>query len=639
MLPEGTQIGRYRLKKCIGTGGMGYVYQAEDTEIKRTIAIKIIIQNPQARNILREVEAGGKFDHHHILSIHDFGKANLNGSDIIYIVMPLCKMSFADWLNQHYKGQPMPLKLIDHFLRQAASALLFAHTNNVIHRDVKPQNFLIREVNLINFSTDTPLPDLVLTDFGIAKFATATHQTVGFHQGTPPYMAPELWIPDEIPDKQLTMLDEYALAVMTYQLLTGRLPFQNGNLGIQHLKEPVKPPSTYNTNISKNIDEVILRALSKRAEDRYPSIEDFATAFHQAVGKEEKGEDIHILFNISESEALHGTKTLLTLPKNLNFSKDKKPISLEIPPNTSNGSQISLKGLGRPSQHGGQNGALVVTITTRPNTDKEQMISQQIQTLLDNLQNNPNSGEIDKRLRILSRQHSLVDKRLTNLRSLSRVTIGLFSALLAILITGSILVPIGYSNLENQISSLENHINLANGLSNLESGTPALDDPLLDNSGSNWDGGSCADTFQPTIGIFSTCTAQNTSFSNFIYQIHMVITQGDCGGISFRSTGDTFQYYLFQVCEDGSYALLLFPGNANDKVLTSGTNSAISTGLNQPNTIAVIADYQSFTLQVNNVEIGNASDATYSTGKIGVFDHTITSSTKVAYTDAKVWVL
>src|SRR5712691_8120201 len=193
---EGLQIGSYRLLRLIGNGGMGDVYLATDMRVNRQIAIKVIqvrgisYSNTDPNNDIvhlfqREMKAIARLDHPHILPFFDCGEINVHGLHIIYMVTPYRREgSLLNWLNQHLS---LPLSLQDtaHFLHQAADALQYAHDQNIIHRDVKPSNFLIRENK-----EDPHSPDLLLADFGLAKISTMTSTVSRPDHGTPVYMAP-----------------------------------------------------------------------------------------------------------------------------------------------------------------------------------------------------------------------------------------------------------------------------------------------------------------------------------------------------------------------------------------------------------------------------------------------------------------
>src|SRR6266581_2335063 len=199
---DGLQLGHYQLQRLIGSGGMGEVYQALDTRLFQ-----------------REMRAITTLDHPHILPLFDFGEATINKATLTYMVMPYRpEGSFADWLQERGSSDMLPPQDVAYFLLQAADALQHAHEHQLIHQDVKPSNFLIRKRTV-----DPNHPDLLLADFGIAKFTTATATASQSIRGTPAYMAPEQW-----DGQPVAASDQYALAIMAYQLLTGRPPFQGG---------------------------------------------------------------------------------------------------------------------------------------------------------------------------------------------------------------------------------------------------------------------------------------------------------------------------------------------------------------------------------------------------------------------------
>jgi serine/threonine protein kinase len=274
--------------RLIGQGGMGEVYFAEDTRMSsHQVAIKVIVihNDCQAypdnsawrqaeKSFQHEVEAIIQLDHPNILGFKDYGEQSVANESIMYMVMPYrAEGSLVNWLMQ--RG-PVPLvpQDVGQMIMQAASALQHAHDRSIIHRDVKPANFLVRT------NADHPTyPDLLLADFGIAKIMLATATTTR-SMGTAAYMAPEQWNGDAVPAS-----DQYALAVMTYQLLTGQLPFQGSpqHMMNQHFTVTPKPPSQLNSRLLPAIDAAILRALAKKADERFPTVKDFAVALQQAL--------------------------------------------------------------------------------------------------------------------------------------------------------------------------------------------------------------------------------------------------------------------------------------------------------------------------------------------------------------------
>src|SRR5258708_21789468 len=287
---EGLQIGSYCLQRLIGGGGMGDVYLAEDRRVNRQVAIKVIqtktvsnLDTGTAQNAIRlfqrEVKAIANLDHPHILPFFDCGAGNFNGLSITYMVMPFRKEgSLLNWLRQHHPTKALSPKYVAHFLHQAADALQYAHDQQIMHRDVKPSNFLIRSNN-----ENADYPDLLLADFGLAKLSTMTSsvsRATRGNYGTPIYMAPEHWDGKPVP-----ATDQYSLAVMAYELLTGRPPFLGNQQQVmyQHLQVQPQPPSRLYPEIPASLDNVILRALAKRPEDRFGSVAAFAQAFEHAL--------------------------------------------------------------------------------------------------------------------------------------------------------------------------------------------------------------------------------------------------------------------------------------------------------------------------------------------------------------------
>jgi VCBS repeat-containing protein len=287
MLLEGKQIGRYRFLNLLGSGGMGDVFLAEDPHIEQQVAIKIIrsdtiananieMEKGMARLFQREAKAIAKLDHPNILPLFDYGEEQIDNVKLVYLVMPYRpEGTLADRLRQRAEKASLMPDEVEHIIRQAADALQHAHDRQIIHQDVKPSNFLIR-----NREESPTRPDLLLADFGIAKMITATSSMSQSIRGTPAYMAPEQWVGVPVPAS-----DQYALAIMAYELLTGRLPFRGGpgQMMYQHINVQPVPPSLLNPDLSKDIDTVLLHSLEKEPEKRFASMKAFAIAFQQTI--------------------------------------------------------------------------------------------------------------------------------------------------------------------------------------------------------------------------------------------------------------------------------------------------------------------------------------------------------------------
>jgi eukaryotic-like serine/threonine-protein kinase len=264
MLAEGLQLGRYRLLRLVGRGATSEVYLAEDQRDGRQVALKVVqsenLANEDARDIAllfqREAHTIARLNHPNILPLFDFGEEVINDTPLVYLVMPYCpEGTLARWLRQRAGSLILQPHEVLHIVQQAADALECAHEQQIVHRDVKPPNFLIRSRKNI--------PDVLLADFGLARLTHGTTNTSYAIRGTPVYMSPEQWSGYAVPAS-----DQYALAIMAYELLTNRLPFRGTyhQVMYQHFTTPPPPPSTVNLRITSAIDEVILRALAKEPE-------------------------------------------------------------------------------------------------------------------------------------------------------------------------------------------------------------------------------------------------------------------------------------------------------------------------------------------------------------------------------------
>ncbi|QBD83208.1 hypothetical protein EPA93_47510 [Ktedonosporobacter rubrisoli] len=273
-------LGRYHLLRRIGKGGMGDVWLGEDPRLHRQVAIKTLpSRNQQDREFSlrfeREAQAAAALNHPHILPVHDYGEQVFpNGQLVTYIVMPyIAGGSLAERitaLGERNSGIPPQEALA--FLMQAAEAIDYAHQQGVLHRDIKPGNMLLRSDNW-----------LMLADFGIARImSNSEHLTqTGMGFGTPEYMAPE-----QAQGKAEVASDNYSLAVIAYQLFTGRLPFSADTAyatTIQHMTLPPPAPRQYNPAMTPAFEQVLLQGLAKIPAQRPASARAFITALQQAT--------------------------------------------------------------------------------------------------------------------------------------------------------------------------------------------------------------------------------------------------------------------------------------------------------------------------------------------------------------------
>jgi tRNA A-37 threonylcarbamoyl transferase component Bud32 len=263
----GTTLSSYRDLKLIGRGGMAEVYSATSPKSRKAVAIKVLraalAEDEQFRKrFMREAQVVSNLEHPNIVRMTDFG----NEGDVYYIVMEL--LSGPD-LNRLLKeqGRLSVSKTVD-LLSGIASALDYAHQSGLVHRDIKPSNVMI------DSSTDPSRS--VLTDFGIAKLTGAhTRITNTGMVGTFDYIAPEQIQASADVDGRA---DVYALGVMTYQMLTGRLPFERPNTGallLAHLNAPRPDARELVHDLPRHVSFAIQQAMDKNANARYATAGDF----------------------------------------------------------------------------------------------------------------------------------------------------------------------------------------------------------------------------------------------------------------------------------------------------------------------------------------------------------------------------
>ena len=278
--------GGYLILELVGVGGMGRVYRAEQTNLGRTVAVKIIHphlvgeENAAAR-FITEARAASRLNHPNSVGIIDFGKSP-DGQ--LYLVMEYLRG--RDLARVTYEDGPLAFRRIVDVLRQTLAALAEAHTQNIIHRDLKPENIILEPIRSGG--------DFVkVVDFGLAKMRVETHQrgitSPGIVCGTPEYMSPEQARGDELDARS----DLYAVGVILYQLLTGRLPFEGESptqVVLMHLTEPPRDPRdvTPERQIPGPLVEVVLKALAKNARDRYQDADAFAAGLDEALSQLEE---------------------------------------------------------------------------------------------------------------------------------------------------------------------------------------------------------------------------------------------------------------------------------------------------------------------------------------------------------------
>jgi tRNA A-37 threonylcarbamoyl transferase component Bud32 len=320
---------KYQILELIGQGGMATVYKAYQSGIDRYVAIKVLPPHPgQGAEFVQrfELEARtiARLQHPHILPVYDYGA----DGDILYLAVAyVAGGSLADVIDRG----PMPLPKIEKYLKEISAALDYAHRQNVIHRDIKPDNVLLSGEDYA-----------LLADFGIAKLVggDAKLTATGGLIGTPAYMSPEQAQGQVIGPAA----DIYSLGVVTYEMVTGQHPYQADtplHVVMKHVTDPVPRITEVVSNVPPALESVMLRALAKSADDRYPS----ATALAQDFSRAIQGQAITV--NVIPAKIDQPADTLALPPEETpTHVAPPAPPTMTPQPGTSGNSLVILGGMG-----------------------------------------------------------------------------------------------------------------------------------------------------------------------------------------------------------------------------------------------------------------------------------------------------
>ena len=354
-------LGRYRVLRRIGQGNMGgEVWLCEDPSLQRQVAIKTLPfhrHGDQAYfdqfldQFLCGVQSAAALHHPHIVPIHDYGEqpVQVNDQSISYIVMPyIAGGSLSSRLAQSVRNDQdrepatsgdirdtnhrmtiTPQEALD-LLQQAAQALDYAHSRGIIHQDIKPANMLFRDDNW-----------LLLTDFGITPLLSNLKQKAGANIASvvPYYMAPE-----QVQGQPVLSSDNYSLAVIAYQLFTGRLPFQDGDaaaIAEQHMTQPPPSPRHYNATLSLGFERVLLRGLAKQPGERFASAQEFVNALQRAFF-----ESVHRSTSLSPSlpqVSIDSDEAVALLERNDSVDVSQQQLSPDVARDSSERSSLTRR--------------------------------------------------------------------------------------------------------------------------------------------------------------------------------------------------------------------------------------------------------------------------------------------------------
>jgi serine/threonine-protein kinase len=266
------KLGKYAIRRELGKGAMGVVYEGFDPSIERVVALKTVradqLGGEDAPEILtrfrREAQAAGRLTHPNVVAVYELGE----DAGTTFIAMEFVKgRSLKEYLESHTRFTTPQLARI---MGELLAALDYSHRNGVVHRDIKPGNVMILEDGTVK-----------VADFGIARIEQSNLTQTGMILGTPSYMSPEQFMGQTVDGRS----DLFSAGVILYELLTGEKPFTGSATTIMHkvLQEEPLPPSRLNVQVPRPFDGVVKRALAKRPDERFQTAREFAEAIKAAA--------------------------------------------------------------------------------------------------------------------------------------------------------------------------------------------------------------------------------------------------------------------------------------------------------------------------------------------------------------------
>jgi eukaryotic-like serine/threonine-protein kinase len=289
-----TKLGKYLIRRELGKGAMGIVYEGFDPVIERTVAIKTILPSQLSGGEMpdvmarfkREAQAAGRLNHPGVVAVYDYGEVVAEDDHTMVAAPALVAGQAADGPRvafiamEYVKGRELkeyfeanerfPLKEVERIMGEILDALDHAHSKGVTHRDMKPANLILLADGKVK-----------VADFGIARIETSELTQAGTVMGTPSYMSPEQFMGQTVDGRS----DLFSCGVILYQFLTGEKPFTGTTTTIMYkvLREEPLPPSTLNLGLPPAMDAVVNKAIAKNPADRFQTAREFAQALKAAV--------------------------------------------------------------------------------------------------------------------------------------------------------------------------------------------------------------------------------------------------------------------------------------------------------------------------------------------------------------------
>lgn len=643
---EGRTLDRYELRRLIGKGGMANVYEAYDPSFHRVVAVKVFKRedDEMLRRFIREAQLMARLHHAHLVQVYDSGECQLDGVTRYYIVMP---MLTGGTLRLRIRRDPLSLAEICQCLSDIAGALDYIHAAGIVHRDIKSSNVLLNDEGRC-----------YLTDFGIARIVSDMTQltSTGNVLGTVDYVAPELF---EVHRRADARSDFYALGVLLYEMVTGRLPFSADNqlaLISMHISKPVPAPRQYAPQLPLQAERVILKALEKQPERRFGSATELAQAFCQAVNARPSESD----FDVEELQTVvPGMEPLAAVPA-LN-PPGARPAPLADGTEgfvLARQAPVVLPGLPRDTPP-----PLTPSTPAPPRQQRSRRpiflaIAACVAVLIlaipvtyailnySTHQNNPGVGQRTA----TNGAQSPTGSASPDLTQTAQGAVNATATARVQATATSIAAVTATANAQASAT--------AGPIGTATSGKPAYQDALtnLNNpatQAANWDqDDQCffsSDGYhmkQPASpAYFKGCREHNNTYGNLALSVNMALLSGHSGGVFFRlSTNFIGNYdgYLFEVDSQGNYKISWEQGSTITPLQDWQQTAALHAGYNTKNLLQLIARGSTFQFYANGHFLTEMQNAYYNQpATIGFLATSLPggSDAEVVYSDLKVYSL
>jgi serine/threonine protein kinase len=619
----GEQFGNYRLTALLGRGGFADVYLGEHIHLKRPAAIKVLhahLSAQESQNFEREAQVIAGLYHPNIMHILDF---------LLVQGQPLLIMEYyaeGTLRKRHPRGSRVPPATVVSYVKQIADALQYAHDQKHVHHDIKPENMLVGDNG-----------EICLSDFGIAAAIRNTNSLgTQIPIGTIAYMAPEQIQGEAHPES-----DQYALAVVAYEWLTGELPFSGTDTEVTAHHLTTLPPSLRDRvpELSEAVEQVILTALAKDTKDRFRSICAFATALEAAA---QDGELPQVVsrqaakteVQSSPSPAFHQEVTEVAKPEQTPLVPPQ-PSSPDgvLPMPVKPASRRRKRGRDKPRRYGKAFvpviSIVIVLFVSGIAIYYNYGANARQQGNTKATQQTPNAkfAEMTETAQVpLTIAAYQGDTTATAQAFQAQSTAASLNA------TATFIASHPYPSYFPGHGEARSY----DTLSNEQLFTASTDTTcrFADRS---------YHVTASEVQRIRYCSSNQVFLVNPAIEVDMEIVRGNCGGIIFRLDRDTGEMYNFAICQNGRCILFRYTANnTTPTVLYDGTSGAIRLGLGQTNRLGFVAKDALISMFVNGQPVAQFSDSTYTLKlegghSVGLFATNENSTTEAVFRNFAAW--